>query len=227
MMNVFKTREAASVAAAHRIAAAVKRRLDVQKAASLVVSGGTSPVRCFAEISAQTIDWERVDVLASDDRWVPPDHDDSNEKLIREHLLVDKAASARFMPFYAPGMSPVERCAELDEAIRFAPFPFACGLLGMGSDGHFASLFPDAENLDIGLDPESTTLCIPVSTQASPHVGISLTLCALSRSDEIVLLFFGDEKRRVFDDALSGNETYPVRRLLMQKHAPVTTYWAP
>lgn len=227
MIEVFKDRESASRAAAHRIAAAIKRRLDAQKAASLVVSGGTSPVQCFAELSGEGLDWQRVAVLASDDRWVPPDHDDSNEKLIREHLLVDKAGGATFMPYYAAGISPAARCLELEEDIRFAPFPFACVLLGMGTDGHFASLFADAENLETGLDPESTTLCIPVTTQASPHVRISLTLSALSRSDEIVLLFFGDDKRRVFEDAINGNETYPVRRLLMQKHAPVKPHWAP
>lgn len=227
MIDIFNDRKSASAAAAEKIAAAVKRRLDAQKAASLVVSGGTSPVDCLAELSQKDLDWERVEVLASDDRWVPPDHDDSNEKLVREHLLTGKAAAATFIPYYSAGTSPAERCRELDEDIRFIPFPFACALLGMGADGHFASLFPDADNLATGLDPESTTLCIPVTTAASPHARISLTLSALARSDEIVLLIFGDEKRRVFEDAIGGNETYPVRRLLMQKHAPVNTYWAP
>lgn len=227
MIKVFETRKAASDAAAEKIAAAMKRRLDAQKSASLVVSGGTSPIDCFAALSETDLDWQRVEVLASDERWVPANHEDSNEKLIREGLLTGKAASASFIPFFSPGMSPADRCRELDEDIRFIAFPFACSLLGMGADGHFASLFPDADNLDAGLDPESTTLCIPVTTASSPYARISLTLSALARSDEIVLLFFGDDKRRVFEDAVNGNETYPVRRLLMQKHAPVNSYWAP
>ena len=97
----------------------------------------------------------------------------------------------------------------------------------MGTDGHFASLFPDAENLAEGLDLESRTLCLPVKTAASPHARISLTLAALSRSDEIVLLFFGDEKRVIYDKAKAGNARYPVTRLLRQKRAPVYVYWAP
>jgi 6-phosphogluconolactonase len=223
----FETREAASVAAAKRITDALRRRLDEQKAASLVVSGGTSPTRCFAELSTQDIDWTRVGVLPSDDRWVPADHEDSNEKLIRENLLVERAAAAELLPFYTSGMSVEERCDELNSDIRFVPFPFACSLLGMGADGHFASLFPDAENLVTGLDLESATLCLPIETQASPYSRVSLTLAALSRSDEIVLLFFGEDKRAVYEDAKNGNDQFPVSRLLLQKRAPVHTYWAP
>jgi 6-phosphogluconolactonase len=83
MDQIFETREAASAAAAQRITAALRRRLDVQSSASLVVSGGTTPALCFANLSKQDIDWQRVGILASDDRWVPADHEDSNEKLIR------------------------------------------------------------------------------------------------------------------------------------------------
>jgi 6-phosphogluconolactonase len=225
--HYFETREAASVAAATRITDVLRRHLDAQKAASLVVSGGTSPTCCFAELSVQDIDWSRVRVLPSDDRWVPADHEDSNEKLIRENLLVERAAAAEFLPFYTSGMSVEERCRELNSDIRSVPFPFACSLLGMGADGHFASLFPDADNLATGLDLESTTLCLPIETQASPYSRVSLTLAALSRSDEIVLLFFGEDKRAVYEDARNGNDQFPVSRLLLQKRAPVHTYWAP
>ncbi len=227
MDHYFDTRAEASVAAANQITKALCRRLDVQKAASLVVSGGTSPIQCFAELSTKDIDWSRVDVLLSDDRWVPADHEDSNERLIREKLLVEKAASAELLPFYTARMSVEERSDELNSDVRFVPFPFACSLLGMGADGHFASLFPDADNLATGLDLESATLCLPIETEASPWSRVSLTLAALSRSDEIVLLFFGEDKRAVYEDARNGNDQFPVSQLLLQKRAPVHTYWAP
>ncbi len=227
MEHFFNTRDEASAAAAERIAAALKRRLDQQKSASLVVSGGTSPVQCFEALAHMDICWPRVGILPSDDRWVPGEHDDSNEKLVRNKLLVNGAASADLLPFYTAGTSVEERAAMLDQEIRFVPFPFACALLGMGADGHFASLFPDAENLDEGLDLESQTLCLPVRTDASPYPRITLTLAALSRSDEIVLLFFGDDKRKVYEKAKAGNARYPVTRLLRQKRAPVHCYWAP
>ena len=223
----FESRDEASKAAAERIAAALTHRLDSQEAASLVVSGGTSPVQCFAHLSQLDIEWDRISVLASDDRWVAPDHEDSNEKLIRDRLLVGRAAAAHLLPFYAPGTSVEDRVAALNDDIRFAPIPFACAMLGMGADGHFASLFPDAENLGEGLDLEATALYLPVRSSASPYARISLTLAALSRSDEIVLLFFGDEKRAVYERARSGDRQLPVTRLLRQKRAPVTIYWAP
>ena len=227
MEYFFETREEASRAAADRIADALERRLELQKAASLVVSGGSSPVQCFEVLAHKDLDWGRVGVLPSDDRWVPSDHDDSNEKLVRGSLLVNGASNADLLPFYAEGATAEERAAALDKEIRFVPFPFACSLLGMGTDGHFASLFPDAENLDEGLDLESSVLCLPVKTEASPYPRISLTLAALSRSDEIVLLIFGDEKRKIYEKAKAGNARYPVTRLLRQKRAPVHTYWAP
>ena len=227
MENYFDVREAASVAAAQRITAALGRRLDAKKAATLVVSGGTTPGRCFEELATKDIAWNKVGVLASDDRWVPADHDDSNEKLIREKLLVGNASGADFLPFYSPNQTVEERCVALNEELRLMPFPFASALLGMGNDGHFASLFPDADNLDEGLDPESAKLCIPVETAASPYSRISLTLSALSRSDEIVMLFFGEDKRVVYEKAKAGNARYPVTRLLRQKRAPVHIYWAP
>lgn len=223
----FKTREEASVAAAARLQLALERRLASGGETSLVVSGGTTPDRCLSELATASLDWKRVHVVLSDERWVPADSDDSNEKLARELLLCNAAAAATLHGVYRAGMTVDERAVQLDKELRLQPLPFACALLGMGTDGHFASLFPDAENLASGLDPDSSSLCIPVRTKASPHARISLTLSALSRSDEIVLLVFGEEKRDVLRAAKQSATALPVSRLLVQKRAPVHIYWAP
>ena len=227
MENFFDSRETASIAAAERIAAALGRRLDAQGEASVVISGGTSPAGVFAELARAPLAWPDVHVILSDERWVPPDHADSNEKLVRDTLLTGAAKEARVLPVYKPGVTVEERCGELNDELRLAPFPFACALLGMGEDGHFASLFPDAENLEEGLDVDSSELSIPVNTAASPHPRVSLTLSALSRSDEILLLMFGDRKREVYEAAKQTANGYPVFHLLRQKRAPVYVYWAP
>ena len=227
MENIFDSREQASDAAAERIAAALVRRLDAQGKASIVVSGGTSPAGVFAELAQTGLAWPGVHIVLSDERWVPPDHEDSNERLVRETLLKGAAHDAKLLPVYRQGATIEERCAEINEELRQAPFPFACALLGMGEDGHFASLFPDAENLREGLDVDSRQLCIPVRTAASPHPRVSLTLSALSRSDEIVLLFFGNAKRDVYEAARTSTNGTPVSHLLRQKRAPVHVYWAP
>ena len=223
----FETRQEASAAAARRIATRLETKLQAQGRASLVVSGGTTPGLCFAELSGMAMDWANVHVLMSDERWVPADHDDSNEKLVRTTLLQKYAADAQLLPIYKAGTDIEERCEELDSTIRLRPFPFACVLLGMGEDGHFASLFPDAQNLQEGLNSDGSRLCLPIHTAASPHARVSLTLAAISRSDEVVLLIFGEEKRRVYEQAKSSGNTFPVACLLKQKRAPVSVYWAP
>ena len=223
----FETREEASRAAAQAIAALVMRRLDGQYKASFVVSGGSTPERCFAELANMELDWEHVSIVLSDERWVAPDSGDSNERLVRETLLKGLAANARMLPFYKDGSTVDDRSDELNREIRNLPFPFACALIGMGEDGHFASLFPDADNLDDGLNPESLNLCVPIRTSASPHPRISLTLSALSRSDEVILLAFGDKKLEVLESAKHADSEFPVARLLLQKRAPVNVYWAP
>jgi 6-phosphogluconolactonase len=97
----------------------------------------------------------------------------------------------------------------------------------MGEDGHFASLFPDFEDLEEALDPESRDQCVMVRTAGSPYLRISLTLSALLDSNSIVLLFFGQAKRRVFEAAAAGASNYPVAALLAQDTVPVTVIWAP
>ena len=227
MENFFGNREEAALAAADRIGEALQRRLEAQGEASVVVSGGTSPAGVFAELASKSLAWSDVHVILSDERWVPADHGDSNEKLVRDTLMSAKAQDATLLPVHKAGVTIEQRCAELNDELRLAPFPFACALLGMGEDGHFASLFPDAENLDEGLDVDSSELCIPVKTAASPYPRVSLTLSALSRSDEILLLIFGDAKREVYEAAKSEANGRPVSHLLRQKRAPVHVYWAP
>ena len=227
MENILNNREEAARAAADRIGDALQRRLEAQGDASVVVSGGSSPAGVFAELASRALAWSDVHVILSDERWVPANHEDSNEKLVRDTLLRGEAKQASLLPVYKAGVTIEERCRELNDELRLAPFPFACALLGMGEDGHFASLFPDADNLDAGLDVDSSELCIPVNTAASPYPRVSLTLSALSRSDEILLLIFGDAKRAVYETAMKEANGHPVSHLLRQKRAPVHVYWAP
>lgn len=223
--HIFETRLEASTAVAQRMAELLSNRLDNHSEASIVVSGGTSPQQVMDALSKTPLDWHRVQVVLSDDRWVPPDHEDSNERLARETLLVGEAAAAQLLPVYAEGISPDERCDELQSPLP--ALPFSCALIGMGTDGHFASLFPDAANLESGLDVDSGRLYVPVNTAASEHARVSMTLAGISRSDEIALLIFGDDKFNVYKRAIEMANGYPVSSLLRQKRAPVRVFWAP
>ncbi len=162
----------------------------------------------------------------SDERWVPPDDSDSNEGLVRRHLLQGEASRASLLPIFDGSVSPAERCVALEAEFRQVQRPFACTLLGMGTDGHFASLFPDAPNLAAGLDVASAKAFIPISTRASPLPRISMSLRALLDSNDIVLLIFGPEKRNVYEAAAGGDTALPISALLQQRTVPVHVFCA-
>jgi len=222
----FATRDEASQAAARFIVEQLRDELAASNEAAFVVSGGSSPVKCFEALSKAALPWRRVHVLLSDERWVPPGDSDSNERLVRDHLLVDAAAEARLLPVYAEQATPMSRCVDLDIEIADVPRPRACALLGMGTDGHFASLFPDATDLDRGLDPKGRRSFMPVTTAASPHPRISMTLPALLDSKAVLLLIFGAEKRAVYEAARADDSSLPVAHLLRQRQSPVHVFWA-
>jgi 6-phosphogluconolactonase len=227
MEHFFDSRDEASVAAAKFIAVSLARRMQESKEASLVVSGGSTPVACFQKLATMPIEWARVHVLLSDERWISPDDADSNEKLVRDNLLHDAAGAAQLLPVYSEGSTPDARCVDLTKTLQTIPQPFSCTLLGMGGDGHFASLFPDADTLDAGLDLDNPAGFVAVRTAASPYVRISMSLSALCNSDVIILLIFGDDKRAVYRTALNGDSQLPVARLLRQELAAVQVFWAP
>lgn len=223
----FKLREEASAAAAQQILTALQNRLQHQARTQLIVTGGSSPASCYQVLATTDIAWQSVQIMLSDERWIPADHPDSNEKLIRETLLIDKANAAEFLPFYAADMSAAERSDHFSRIIAGFEAPSACTLLGMGGDGHIASLFPDADNLQTGLTANSPIYCMPVNTIASPYQRISLTLSALLKSDEIALLVFGDDKRAVIEQASNNIGDFPVASLINQSAVPVNVFWAP
>jgi 6-phosphogluconolactonase len=227
MVEEFADREAASVAAADIMESSLQRRLAAAAQATLVVSGGTTPARTFEHLALRDLPWSNIHVVPSDERCVPADHEDSNERLVRRTLMTGAAAEAQFQPLFADNPDHRAGAEQLDKAVRDLPFPFACALLGMGEDGHFASLFPDSVVLEEGLDVDSAMLVLPATTAASPFPRMTLTLAALSRSDQIVLLVFGEKKRDVIERAAASNDGLPVAYLLRQKRAPLRVLWAP
>ena len=221
----FDTRDAASEAVAARIAELLSARINRNDKATFVVSGGTTPAKCFDYLSNYPLDWEKVQVVLSDERWVPRDHEDSNERLVRETLLKAEAGSASVLSIYQDEFSVDERCDSLQPQLPKSGF--ACSMVGMGVDGHFASLFPDADSLEAGLNADNKRFYIPVRTTASPHPRISMTLGALLQSTEILLLIFGADKFGVYEKAKAGDGAYPIAALLQQQTVPVNVYWAP
>jgi len=225
----FGSRAAASAAAADLLAGLVRQALDLapRAGATLVVSGGSTPGPCFDHLSKEALDWPRVTVIPSDERWVESTDPASNEGLIRARLLKDRAAAGRVLSFFRPGIDARHAPALIAGDLAHLDPVFSAVLLGMGEDGHFASLFPDFDGLRQALDPRSETVCTLVKTSGSPYLRISLTLAALLESVHIVLLIFGAAKRRVFEAAMRGGSAFPVEALLRETGVPLTVIWAP
>lgn len=221
--------DAVATALAGDIAARLSRALASRGHASLLVSGGHSPARLFDALCTQELDWSRVFVALADERWVDPHETGSNERLVRERLLRDQAAAAQFTGLKNSAPSPLLGANAAWEAIARVPRPFDVTVLGMGDDGHTASLIPGSPGLREALDPNASPGCVAMRSESVPHERLSLNLSALLGSSHISVLILGEQKLRVYRTACSGRsiEEMPIRAILHQERVPVEVIWAP
>ena len=216
-------------AAAVSVTAALRRELEARPRARLLVSGGTTPAPVFHALSQAPLEWSRVDIALVDERWLLPDDPDSNAHLVRECLLHGHAAAARFESLTRPGRS-ID--AAVADANLLAANPPAIVLLGMGSDGHTASLFPHMRGLDDALT--SPNPYVAVDASGCPGAGswplrISLTPAGLAPATTRLLLLRGSDKRDVFERALAGDDPreMPVRMAFRTPGATLHVHWSP
>jgi 6-phosphogluconolactonase len=160
---------------------------------------------------------------------VDPTDPASNERLVREVLLRDRAAAARFVGLKNAAESPELGAMSAWETFASVPRPFDATVLGMGDDGHTASLFPNSPNLRSALDPAAAPGCVGMRAPTPPHARLSLNLSALLGSRRIYLLILGEDKWRTFTAAAGPGpiEDMPVRGVLRQQNTPVEVVWAP
>jgi len=214
--------------ASARVARALAEGVRARGAASLAVPGGRTPASFLSALGREPLTWARVVVTLTDERWVDPGAVDSNERLVRRHLLRGPAGAARFVGLKndAPTASVGE--ATCEAALATVPQPFDVVVLGMGADGHTASLFPQAPQLRDALDLRSTRRCIAIDPPAASHARMSLTLRSLLASRRIVILIAGAAKRDVLRAAMLPGpvETLPIRGILHQPLVPVEVCWS-
>jgi 6-phosphogluconolactonase len=211
------------------IVASLQQALAARRGASLAVAGGRSPVALFEKLSTVELDWRRVWVTLTDERWIDATSGDSNEHLVRQHLLRHAAASANFVGMKNDAADPMRGAAASWAGIEPLPRPFDYVLLGMGDDGHTASLFPESPGLALALDAQQPPGCIGMRAPAAPQARMSLNLSALLDARRIALLIIGAGKWATYERALTDGPVaaMPVRALLRQQRAPLSVYWAP
>ncbi len=202
--------------------------------ATLLVSGGSTPQPLYQQLSRADLDWSAIDIALVDERWVGADHSASNAAFIHKQLLQNKAANAHFTPMKTPANTATMGQVHCEQQYQQLSRPFDVTILGMGLDGHTASLFPHAQGLDKAMDTNSDQLCATINAEPSAVTGefterMSLTLAALLQSRQLHLLITGEEKLSVYRRALENPDSrlMPISALLQQQQTPVLVYWAP
>lgn len=221
---------ALAIALAERVAERLRAGLLERDGALLAVSGGRTPLHFFELLARMRLDWSRVQVTLVDERWVDESDPRSNARLVREHLLRDAAAAARFVPLYTGAATPEQGQPEADRRLRALPLPFDAVILGMGLDGHTASFFPGGDQLAAALDPHQPPGVLPMRAPGAGEPRITLTLPSLLATRQLFLHIEGEDKREVLADArlgLGNAAHYPVRAVLKASPVPVAVYWCP
>jgi len=207
----------------------LEEAIQARGTASLVVSGGRTPLRLFEQLRNEKLDWHQVWVTLADERWVETSNSASNEKLVREHLITGPAAAAHFVGLKNPASTPEAGADWAWRALSRVPHPYDVIVLGMGDDGHTASLFPGSMALARALDASAAPGCVAVNALTAPHARVSFNLAALLDARRIILHIEGETKWQVYQKARAPGSAseFPVRAVLQQQEVPVDVYWAP
>ncbi len=220
-------RQSFAQAIAQQVATDLRADIVRRDAATLIVSGGTTPSGFFQVLHRMDLPWEKIHISLADDRWVPTTHPDSSEKLVRELLL---HPTSPFVGLVNDAPTPQAGEAETNARLQSLPRPFTCTLLGMGEDGHFASLFPHNSALKKAFDPAYPLLCTAVNDAPKPPPErFTLTYTQLIATGRVIIHLLGKSKMIALEnDVLRDGpiEDMPVRALLRQTDVPVDIFYA-
>jgi 6-phosphogluconolactonase len=225
--HFFDDRATMAAALAKEVAGDLRAAQRERSQATLAVPGGTTPRDFLRALRAETLDWSRTAVTLTDERWVPADHAESNERMVRAELETGPAARASWIALYTGHPDPESAREECERRLR-PLLPFDVVVLGMGTDGHIASLFPRQAGLAAALDPNGDRLCGPARAPGSGAPRLSLHAPALLTARRTYLLIAGADKLAVFRDASAGANPAELPVAALREVAPpLHVYWAP
>ncbi len=194
--------------------------------ASMAVSGGSTPIRLFKEFSLLSIDWTKIDLTLADDRWVDAKNTDSNELLVRTHLIKNKAAQVNFISLKNDAKTAKEGQIYSEKMLRKVTLPFDVIVLGMGSDGHTASLFPCSDELPEAMNLSNSNYLISTSPKTVPYERISLTARVILDSKNIFLHLNGSSKLHTLESAMEYKDPNKMPIYTFLKNG-LSIYWSP
>jgi 6-phosphogluconolactonase len=238
--HLFDNREQMIAALKAVCETALQKSVEENGEATFMVSGGSTPEPLYKALNQSNLPWESIYVALVDERWVDFNHDKSNEAFIAKHLIQNKAEVTQLIGMKNSAATAAEGLADCESVYQQLAQPFAITILGMGSDGHTASLFPHsqgfphAQGLADAINPNAEPLCAAITAQQSEVTGsiverMTLTVSALLRSQQLILLITGEEKLAVLRKAQMQGDVadMPIRALLQQQKIPLQVYWAP
>jgi len=228
-LTQFPTRNELDVSLAQSVSEILSNAIKHRGKASLAVSGGSTPKGFFSVLSQSDIDWSKVTVTLADERWVGIDSQDSNTRLVHENLLQNKATAAKFFHLKQGEELSHETLNDLNVAANTTLLPLDVLILGMGEDGHTASLFPCSDQIAQGLASDNENALLMVEPKTAPHQRISFSFAALSKSENTFLHLCGENKQEVLKQALNGDDAFemPIRAFLHHPSLNTQIYWAP
>ena len=194
--------------------------------ASMAVSGGSTPIRLFKEFSLLSIDWTKIDLTLADDRWVDAKNADSNELLVRTHLIKNKAAQVNFISLKNDAKTAKEGQIYSEKMLRKITLPFDVVVLGMGSDGHTASLFPCADELPEAMNLNNSNYLISTSPKTAPYERLSFTAKVIFDSKNVFLHLNGSSKLHTLESAMEYKDPNKMPIYTFLKNG-LSIYWSP
>jgi 6-phosphogluconolactonase len=225
VFHSFSSSEEAAQKLAADVAQILSEAVKKRRQASLVVSGGSTPKPFFAQLKKIQLPWEQIWVTLADERWVDVTAADSNERMVREQLLT---GGANFVGLKNVAATPAEGVVETEKKLTAITKPYDVVILGMGDDGHTASLFPETAGLKEALDLHQEHSCAAIMPPSyAPHARMTQTLTALLNTRTLILHITGAKKRALYDEAQQPGSclTLPVRAIVQQTKVPLEVYW--
>lgn len=223
----FADRSALADALAAEVAGRLRAAIAARGHALLALSGGSTPRTFMHALAKQPLEWSQVIVTLCDERWVPSSDARSNARLVAETLLQGHAAAARFVPLFADAPDPESGLAQVTERIAALPLPLDVAVLGLGLDGHTASLFADGDRIADALDPHVQAPVLPMRAASAGEPRITLTGPVLAAARALYLHIEGAEKIKVFERLVHNQDApmrSPLHTLMQYAGAPLAVY---
>lgn len=225
--HAFSEQETLIEALSQSILANLQKAIDEKGKASLIVSGGSTPKPLFEKLRKAVFPWDKVSVGLCDERWVDVSKEESNEHFVKKYLLQEEAAKAHFTGMYCKDTDVYTAQKVCSKKMKEMLSPFDVLILGMGTDAHTASLFPENIKLEEAFDLKNQNFCIAIEPITAPYTRMSLSRWAILGAKHIYIHFEGKEKFAVYEEAIAGEDMYmmPIRSILNQEYKEIEVFY--